>query len=90
MLRITIDILPKGDPKRARHMGTGTIALTGASEDGTLGSYDVMLSKWGKPKRAWKKGKVDNFPRIKQGPWDLLLWALAATIGDRVKQAKVD
>lgn len=83
MLRVTIELLPGGDESRKRHMGTAEISLVKASESAQEGNYKVMLSKWGRPKQAWKQGSVEGFPRKLLGPWDLLFWALTATVGKR-------
>lgn len=83
MLRVTVELLPGGDESRKQDLGTAEISLAGASEDAQEGNYNVMLSKWGRPKQAWKRGSVEGFPRKKLGPWDLLFWALTATVGER-------
>lgn len=83
MLRVTIELLLGGNESRKRHMGTAEISLVETSEDAQEGNYKVMLSKWGRPKQAWKQGSVKGFPRKALGPWDLLFWALTATVGQR-------
>lgn len=83
MLRVTVELLPGGDESRKKHMGTAEISLVETSEDAQEGSYSVMLSKWGRPKQAWKRGRIESFPRKKFGPWDLLFWALTVTVGKR-------
>lgn len=86
MIKVTIELCPGGDESRARHLGTARISNdlgdTLASE-GRLGSYDVELSKWGRPDVTWKRGKVKGFRRQTRGPWDLLLLALLTTVGKR-------
>lgn len=84
MIRVTVELVPRGDETKKQHLGTAEIINDGT---GTLetGNYTIHLSRWGQPKQAWKKGKLSGFPRLKLGPWDLLLLALAATIGNRVK-----
>jgi hypothetical protein len=54
--------------------------LTG---DQATGNYTVILSKWGRPTVAWKRGRVEGFPRKRLGPWALLFRALNATVGRR-------
>lgn len=34
-------------------------------------------------KDTWKKGRVEGFPRLRLGPWDLLFRALGSLISDR-------
>lgn len=85
MLVCKIELWPGGDPSRAQNLGCVEIANSGT---GTVGSghYHVKLSNSARfAKRAgnWKKGAVLNFPRLRLGPYDLLLRALAAVIGDR-------
>ena len=87
MLRITIEVLSHGDTTNPKHLGTALIIndCTGTAE---TGNYTITLSKWGSPKEIWKSGKLSGFPRLKLGPWDLLLLALIATIGDRMIKDK--
>lgn len=82
MLVVTIELWPGGDQARKRHLGTARIANDGR---GTLsaGDYDVTLSRCGQPNQAWRRGRVEGFPRRRLGPWDLLYRSLAATVGDR-------
>lgn len=84
MLRITVELIPQGDEKRKRHMGTAEIINDG-SGDSKTGNYKVRLSKWGNPSQTWKWGKLQGFPRQHLGPWDLLSLCLVAAIGDRIK-----
>ena len=88
MLRITIEMIPKGVGK-PRHLGTIEIANEGLKEtsdlfdNGERGTYKVRLSKFGNPMSDWMKGVVKNFDRVNRGPYDLLMQALAATVGKR-------
>ncbi len=83
MVRVTIELLPFGSEDRKRHLGTIEISndLTGTEKEG---NYKVRLSKFGKPESTWRKGVVRGFDRKKRGPFDLLLLALQATVGDRL------
>lgn len=81
MIRITIELLPKGDETKKRHLGTAEIANIGGSL--TSGNYAVKLSKWGNPKSTWRSGSVEDFPRQRLGAWDLLYRALRNTVGKR-------
>lgn len=84
MLVVTVELWPQGDRAQARHLGTATIANDGTSRSPEVGNYSVTLSKWGRPKVAWRRGIVNGFRRQRFGPWDLLFAALAACVGDRL------
>lgn len=81
MIRVTIEMIP-GGLGEPRHMGTIEIAndSTGTIEKG---NYKVRLAPFGKPAGSWMRGVVKNFCRKTRGPYDLLLQALIATVGDR-------
>ena len=79
MLRVTIELLPFGSEERKRHLGTIDIANDGR---GTR----ERLSKFGRPFTDWRRGAVLDFPRLSLGPYDLLLRALIATVGDRQRR----
>lgn len=89
MVRITIELLPRGSEAHKRHLGTMEIANDRTGGSGPLGSYDVRLSKRGRPNVLWRTGKVERFPRLALGAYDLLFRALAATIGSRNPHAMV-
>lgn len=88
MLRITIEMIPKGAGK-PRHLGTIEIANEGTQETGDLfggqdrGNYKVRLAKFNNPMSDWMRGVVKNFDRVHRGPYDLLMQSLAATVGKR-------
>jgi hypothetical protein len=82
MIRVTIQLIPRGDETKARHMGTVEIANDGTG-DQALGNYKVRLSRMDSPTRAWKTGAIRGFNRKTRGPHDLLLLALLSIVGDR-------
>ncbi len=82
MIVVTVELWPHGDEAQKQHLGTARIINDGTGILGS-GNYDVILSKWGKPSRKWKEGRVDRFPRLRLGPWDLLYRALRDTVGAR-------
>jgi hypothetical protein len=90
MIVIRIELWPRGDKEKAQLLGE--IEIT---NDGTgtvqIGNYNTKLYKWskGRTKRGgiWKQGKVTGFPRLKLGPYDLLLRALLAVVGKRNARA---
>lgn len=84
MIVVTVELWPHGDERRKRHLGTATIAndLSGTQD---TGNYHVMLSKAGRPKETWRRGRVEAFPRLSRrlGVWDLLYRALRDSVGER-------
>lgn len=87
MLRVTIELLPHGDESLKEVVGLIDIVNDG-SGDAETGNYDVMLHKtpkYAKRPGVWRRGKIEGFPRLHLGPYDLLLWCLAVVIGDRMK-----
>lgn len=84
MIVIRIEMWPLGDEKRKRLLGIARISNDGLGTADT-GNYKVELSKFGSETQIWKRGRVESFPRLKLGPWDLLFRALARTVGYRSK-----
>lgn len=82
MIRVTIEMLPLGNESRKHHLGTVTIANDGTGTRG-LGNYNVRLSRRGKPDSTWRTARITGFRRLQRGAYDLLLLALAATVGQR-------
>ena len=82
MIRVTIEMVPKGDESRKRHLGTAIIANDGTGARGR-GNYNVRLSRRGSPDSTWKTARITGFRRLQHGAYDLLLLALAATVGQR-------
>ncbi len=84
MIVAKIEMWPGGNANRARDLGVIEIANSGG--DHAHGDYDVQLQKspeYARRPGIWKRGAVQRFPRLRLGPYDLLLRALAAVIGDR-------
>ena len=82
MIRVTIELVPLGDEKRTKQLGSASIYNDGSGTH-LEGTYKVVLYKWGEKGRIWKKGEVKGFARKRLGPWDLLYQALKATVGER-------
>lgn len=83
MIRVTVELLPRGREAGKRVLGVAMIANDGT---GTLdrGNYKIRLSKWApKVHETWKRGSITNFDRKRRGPWDLIFRALQETVGDR-------
>ncbi len=81
MIVIRMELWPRGDRSRAKHLGTATIANVGGSQ--SVGNYRAELSTRGNNPRPWRSGSVTGFPRLRLGAWDLLFRALQAIVGDR-------
>jgi len=86
MLRITVEMLPKGDEKRAYTICQGIIANDGTGDERT-GNYEAAFTLWGSrlfqgrlEDRVWRHAEVRRFRRP-DGPWKLLYLALKNAIG---------
>jgi hypothetical protein len=85
MIVVKIELWPFGDESRAREIGRAEIWNDGSGSI-TTGNYHAKLlksPKYATSKGVWKKGRVENFPRLKLGPYDLLLQILESAIGKR-------
>jgi hypothetical protein len=82
MIRVTIQMIPRGDETKARHLGTVEIANDGTG-NAQSGNYKVRLSRMDSATNAWKTGAITGFDRIRRGPHDLLLMALLSIVGPR-------
>lgn len=81
MLVIKVELWPLGVEEEAQPMGTMTITNDRTGGHGK-GNYDIKIYKW-EDKGIWKKGRIEDFPRVKLGPWDLLYRALKSVVGYR-------
>ncbi|HSY50415.1 MAG TPA: hypothetical protein VLC46_16505 [Thermoanaerobaculia bacterium] len=84
MIVVRVELWPKGDESRKREIGLGQITNVGSST--ARGDYTVKLLKspeYAKTGGIWRSGWVRDFPRTSGafGPWDLLLLALLAALG---------
>lgn len=87
MIRITVELVPRGNENKKRVIGTAVIA-NDASGTPKIGNYEAALSTRHKKPRVWKSVAVDHFPRQRLGAWDLLYRVLRAAVGDRNKEAE--
>ncbi len=85
MIRVTIEMIPLGIGK-PRHLGTIEIA-NDASGTSNTGNYDAALSRRDKPARAWRRVRVEGFPRLRLGAYDLLYRVLHAAVSARNKRS---
>lgn len=87
MIRVTVELVSAIHPSRSRVLGVAIIGNDGSTSiatDGERGAYNVTLSKWApNTSQIWKRGRVDDFDRVKRGAWDLLYLALRACVGSR-------
>jgi len=88
MIRITVDMLPKGDKRNAYTLAVGYIWNTGGGPNDARGNYKYTFSKRGKPTSIWKSGEVRDFPRSRFGAWYLLCIALGYALGDGLLRLK--
>jgi hypothetical protein len=102
---IKLEMWPKGDSSRARSLGVGTISNVGGSADTgdyevrLFKSAEYSRTAETRPleerlrrplaRETWKLAAVHAFPRVRLGPWDLLLRGLCAAVGMR-NQAAVE
>lgn len=70
MIRITVQLLPKGDEARARTLGSMDIVNDGTGSE-ELGNYDATLHAEYTPPEG-RKARVINFRRQRQSVWTLV------------------
>lgn len=75
MIRVSVEMLPRGDDDEAYLLAQGVIINTGGGTP-TRGEYDYGLtsqaSKGNPEPPIWKEGRVDGFPRKRDNVWRLL------------------
>lgn len=71
MIRVTIELLPGGDERKAKVLGTGFIANDGTGTE-KRGNYRASFLR----QRAHQISTVKNFARKSRTAWDLLMEAL--------------
>lgn len=81
MLRITLELLPKGDESKAKVIATGKITNTGTSGNDQLGNYKYELKSKG---RLWREGIFKYFPRKRYNIWMLLCFILYQECSPRI------
>ena len=80
MVRVTVELVPaSGGPTRL--LGVAKICNDGEGTPDT-GNYTIELSKFD-GNGVWRRGKLEGFPRLRLGGWDLLFRALYAVVGFR-------
>ena len=89
MLVVKIELWPGGDESQARTLTTGRIYNDGHSPGHPRrGNYEVALNGQGRNRGGlWRTGRVENFPRLSSGPWELLRRALNSVLkenGDQI------
>lgn len=81
MLVIKIELWPRGDETKAKELGRAFIA-NDASGGHEVGNYNVRLRRAGDAD-DWRRGRVEGFPRLTLGSFDLLWRALGSCVGGR-------
>ena len=81
MVKITVELVSARGREHDKVLGVGYISNDATGED-SLGHYNVKLMR-ADNRGSWREGRVENFPRLRLGCWDLLFRALRETIGDR-------
>ena len=86
MIVIRVEMWPHGDESRKSELGIAYVANDGTGTS-QVGNYDVQLMKsasmGARRSGVWKTGRVEGFPRLRLGQWDLIFRALLATVGYR-------
>ena len=91
MLVCKLEIWPGGNEAKARECGRVLIAYKGGNA--SVGTYEAQCLKtaeYAKPGnvgKLWRRGTVVDFFRKRNGPYDLLLRALIACVGNREGEA---
>ena len=88
MLVIKIELWPFGDESRKKVLGLATIVNDGTGTH-ELGNYDCRILQKGGKGKAIRKGRVEGFSRITNGPWNLVLRALYKMLVDKKTSTKV-
>ena len=68
MIRVTIELIPRGDESKKKNLGVVEIANDGQGTT-THGNYMVRLCKFGRPTHTWIKGVVQNKSFKKSLKW---------------------
>ena len=89
MLRITVEMLPFGDEKRAKVIATARVSLQAKGATVNKGNYTYDLSyqshKHNQPGQwhMWKDGIIKQFPRGRRNVWYLLRDVLKDALGEQ-------
>lgn len=79
MIRVTIEMLPRGNEARKYTLGTLTIHNDGGTA--TQGEYEAVA--YGKRGQRWRTARVGGFPRKRLLAFDLLYRVLREMCGGR-------
>lgn len=78
MIRVTVEILPAGGPKREREIAGVVEISNDETRHGPLGNYDIVATRQGRRRRPRQHARVEGFPREGSDVWSLLREALGA------------
>lgn len=76
MLVIKIELWPLGDGCKAETLGVAKIVNDGTGTR-SVGNYTLSIFRKGSSK-VLKSGRISGFPRLRKGPWELLMLCLAS------------
>ena len=75
MIRVTVELIPHGDERRTRLLGSIDIVNVG----GTMARGDYTVRRKGKRGQpVFKTGSVTNYPRLAKSFWYLIQQAIEA------------
>jgi len=78
MIKITVEIIPFGFEELKRKVGIMTIVNDGTGTK-KRGNYNYSMSTGG---RTWRKGRVENFPKLSGSVWNLIYRVLRGVFKD--------
>jgi hypothetical protein len=78
VIRVTVEILPAGAPRRERELAGVVEISNDETAHGTLGNYNIVATRQGRGRRARQHARVEGFPREGSDVWSLLREALSA------------
>lgn len=95
MIVISVELWPLGDVTRRRLIGQAAIINDGSHlGNPNRGNYDVFVVKkssltvpgwWREPHRFYRRGRVENYPRLRWTVWFLIQKALNGALGEPPK-----
>ena len=78
MIKITVEVIPFGVEKWKKKVGEMTIANDGTGS-GSRGNYKYNMST---KNRIWRKGRIEDFPRLSCSVWNLIYRVLRGVFKD--------
>lgn len=79
MIRLTVEILPAGAPRREREIAGVVEISNDETALGALGNYDIVATRKGhRRRRPRAHARIEGFPRDDGDVWTLVREALGA------------